>query len=391
MVFKLTLIGVPFILLTMVLGLVFYNMKDREFLQSKKREIRTYLKRVKAAVPDPAFNLSMNTEKHFVILLASMRGGSTFLGKLFDENPRVQYIFEPVHDGQVKNFYNEKKLVQSQERHTSKELSMLYLQQIFHDCNLFDTAFYRERWKWCGDVQENMARFGAADCPKASLMSDLCKYRHTSVLKVIRLRRLSDLMLIRNIRSLDFQIVHFTRHPMGLMESRAVRNFFAWDRKANFNERKYWSDSSEMTTKIAWEAHSYCSEAVEIMRFIEREAWLKDRYLRVTHQQLSLDPVDTAKIIYDFLGLNFTPELREFVENTTQGTVQNEFTHWAINTSRISQNVISKWKRMEKVLRCQMNAIEAVCTNFFLLTKNSFSLDSVNLKSLLRIYHSHEY
>ena len=388
MVFKLTFIGVSFVFSIMVLGLLFYNLKDRESRQSEKREIRTYLKRVKAAVPDPAFNLSMNTGKHFVILLASMRGGSSFLGKLFDENPRVQYLFEPVHDDQVKNFYNKRKLVHSQERHTSKELSMLYLQQIFHDCNLFNTAYYHEQWKFCGDVQENMERFGSADCPKGSPISDICKYRHTSVLKVIRLRRLSDLMLIRNIRSLDFQIVHFTRHPMGLMDSRAVWNLFAWDRKANFNERKYRSDSSEVTTKIAWEAHSYCSEAVEIVRFIERESWLKDRYLRVTHQELSQDPVDTAKIIYDFVGLEFTPELHGFILNTTQGTVRNESTHWALKTSRISQNVISKWKRMEKVLRCQINAIEAVCSNFFELTRTNYSFDSVDVKNLLSVYHS---
>ena len=46
---------------------------------------------------DPAFKLKLDPNKKLIILLAAFRSGSTFLGNLFDSNPRMQYMLEVLY------------------------------------------------------------------------------------------------------------------------------------------------------------------------------------------------------------------------------------------------------------------------------------------------------
>ena len=62
------------------------------------------LRKLQPKTVDPSFLLPL-TQKRIVILLASFRGGSSFLGQLFDSNPTVQYLFEPFHDEALNKKY----------------------------------------------------------------------------------------------------------------------------------------------------------------------------------------------------------------------------------------------------------------------------------------------
>ena len=339
---------------------------------------------------DPAFNLTMNPDKRFIILVTSFRGGSTFLGKLFDENPQVQYLFEPIHHGEIEILYKYHMIFGASQRHTRNELNMLHIQQIFHNCTVFPSGIYRTRWRYCGDVQENIERFGTEDCPTKtrSSVADTCNYRETSVLKVIRLRRLSDLLLIRNIKEADFQIIHYTRHPVGVMTSRQKGDkFFTWNSNIVIEGRSSLS-FNEGLTRLAWEAYTYCSEANEIRRLLEKEPWLKERYLRVTHQQLSLDPIATAAKIYNHVELELSPEMVEFIKYTTTGNINDSALQPQMSTSRISKDIVFYWKKMGTSLRkIHLSTIDSVCRKMIENTREELSFDALSLHALLKLYY----
>ena len=44
------------------------------------------------------------------------------------------------------------------------------------------------------------------------------------------------------------------------------------------------------------------------------------RYVRITHEDLSLHPIETAKMLYTFVDLEWTASTEEYIRNTTTGT-----------------------------------------------------------------------
>ena len=338
---------------------------------------------------DPAFNLSMNQEKRFVILVTSFRSGSTFLGKMFDENPLVQYLFEPLHSTEVNEMFQEDRILGASRRHTDRELKMLYLQQILHNCTVYGSGYYYERWRLCGDTRENLERFGVDECPKRgpSTFSGICMYRPTSVMKVIRLRRASDLLLLKNIKDADVRIIHYTRHPTGVMTSRNKGGrFFTWNERTKI-EGPGLISRDEGVTRLAWTSYLYCKEALEFQRMAERERWLKERYLYATHQQLSLEPVRTAELIYKHIGLELTPELVEFLNHTTSGSANEQQVQEQMMTSRVSKDVIVSWKKMERLQHKQLRAIDSMCRKMIDVANENISLDPLSFHELSRLYY----
>ena len=263
---------------------------------------------------------------------------------------------------------------------------MLYLQQIFHNCSVFSTAFYEERWNRCGDALENQEIYGTDDCPHRRSVSQICNYRSTTVLKEIRLRKLSDLLLINDIRAADVRIVHYTRHPLGVMSSRAKSNqLFNWNKKTTIESGV---GARARVTRLAWEAYNYCSEATEIQRLLEREPWLKASYLYVTHQQLSLDPVKTTKKIYNHVGLELSSNLLKLVINTTTAKEDQSIKKQPqLMTSKVSKNVVFSWKDLKRMGLCDVRAIEAVCSRLLGVSQEGFTVDRFSLEPLLKIFH----
>ena len=344
---------------------------------------------------DPAFSPPLNTSKskRLIILLTSFRGGSSFLGKLFDENPTVQYLFEPFHSGHIRWMYKNNKLHGAGPHHTRYEHYMLYLQQIVQCGEILPSwVAYVERWRLCGTAHENLQRFGSDVCPGnltyKGMMTDVCKFRATSAVKVIRMRRLRDVLLIKNIKEVDVRIVHFIRHPVGIMHSRVGWRQFAWIPVNQLDLRKSWYTARERATMLAWEAHTYCADVMETRRSVERDPWLRERYLSVTHVQLSLEPVDTARTIYHHVGLAMGKDMEEFVRNTTQGLAEDKYVEKGyISTSRVSKDVVLAWKAMDKLSRFQINVIDAVCSRLMAVMEEKSSFESLDLNNILRLYY----
>ena len=64
---------------------------------------------------------------------------------------------------------------------------------------------------------------------------------------------------------------------------------------------------------------NYCSNnQLKAISLVESDPWLKDRYLRVTHHEMSLKPLETAEKVYSFTGTTLTNHINEYVRNITE-------------------------------------------------------------------------
>ena len=139
---------------------------------------------------------------------------------------------------------------------------------------------------------------------------------------------------------------------------------------------------------LAWEAYTYCNEATEIQRLLEKESWLKEKYMLVTHQQLSLDPIATAAKIYNHVELELSPEMVEFIKNTTTGNLNDSALQLQMRTSRVSKDIVFYWKKMEKSLKkFHLSTIDSVCRKMIENTRDELSFDALSLHGLLKLYY----
>ena len=344
---------------------------------------------------DQAFNLKLNPNKKFIIIVAAFRSGSTFLGNLFDSNPTMQYMFEPFHSAHIRNLRNRGALFGARPDHTESDLRMLYLQQMLHNCTVYLTPF-PEKYMWCGTEEEHLHRFNSTECLRSMWKNglsqqEICRYRDTTVIKVIRLEDLSDILKIAQIRSANIQIIQLLRHPVALMMSRRTGGkAFMWDDRTKVEpDTNHGGDITQKRTKMAWEAFNYCNNHLKAMELVESDPWLKDRYLRVTHHGMSLKPLETAEKVYSFIGATLTDHIKEYIRNIT-GAESEGFKNapkHPLNVYKNSTDIATKWKELisDTVRYWDVFSIEAQCKKMFEPLIHEFSVDVVPDSKLLQI------
>jgi len=332
---------------------------------------------------DPSFELELNPYKKYVILLTSFRGGSSFLGKMFDENPDVLYMFEPFHDNYLRELNRHGRIFGAKEYHTEADLRMLFLQQIMHNCSHIRGSIFYEKYEFCGTEAENLARYNKTECVvyKNLLLAhqEVCHHRNTLVFKVIRMQYLKELLKIKNINSTNIVIIHSVRNPMAMMSSRRTMGpyfYYLLHGRVEGNKKTTW---------LSWETHKYCHETMENFRFIEEHPWFKARYLRVSHHEQSIYPIETANKVYDFLNMTLTEDLKNFLLDTTTGKAVSGM-HNLLETSQNSTAIVNKWKRMKKLTIEHIYTIESQCRKLLEATNTGYTFDQISDLQLRRIY-----
>ena len=191
----------------------------------------------------------------------------------------------------------------------------------------------------CGTSEENMDRFGVEECPSQKERSpqSLCKKRKVLALKVIRLQRIEHLELVPGIKDVNFKVIHLIRDPRGTMNSRQ-----AWP---NF----YLADLNEIKTKpltpvnMGLAADDLCKREMDNLRYsMNLPDWFQGRYIRITHDDMSLFPVRSAEHIYKFVNLTIPPTLNSWLISHTTSQTKG-----VLSTSKDSKAILEKWKSLE--------------------------------------------
>lgn len=342
---------------------------------------------------DPAFNQPINPTKTLVILLAAFRSGSTFLGQIFDLNARVQYLFEPFHDTVISELYSNGGIVGARSDHSISDLHVLYIQQMLANCSVFRTNVVGERFEFCGTDEENLFRFNTTKCPlrvKGALQimphQEICRYRNVTAIKLIRFTDLRHLLKLQNLSQSRVKIIHLTRHPFAMMTSRrSGLDYFMWNRRTRVEFSR--NNISVQRVKTAWEAFNFCFKTLRNMDFVRKNAWLRNRYLRVTHVEMSEAPLATANLVYNFIGEPLPLDVAAEFSKISSGDGFQE-PDSPLNVNKLSLYVANKWKDLtsDLVTIWDLPVIEFQCRRLLRRTDEEFQLDGASRCKLLKVY-----
>ena len=363
-------------------GLILFNFLAQSSLSTHLHKLEKYSSTQLHS--DPAFNLTLNHDKKLILLLTSFRAGSTFLGQLFDSNPSLQYLFEPFYDGAIRRLYRKGSIVGARPDHSESDLRMLYLQQMLHNCTVYGTNF-PEKYERCGTPEENLLRFNSTKCSdkyynRGEMYREVCQHRPTTVFKVIRLKNVADLLKIQQIKSVDVKIIHLIRHPVPLMMSRRYGGLFYMWNQGHVIESNYLHFPS-WRVKVALEMFDYCLDSIRTLDQVESDSWLRERYLRVSHGEMSRNPHKTAEKVYEFVKETMTESIREHITNITGGLSEGfkKRKDDALEVFRNSTELADKWKELGMFGKYwNLYSVEMQCRRVYELCKERFNVDPIS-------------
>lgn len=271
-----------------------------------------------------------------ILVVAHKRSGSSFLSEVLASNPSTFLHFEPLH-------------MVSQVRVASSNLPRA-LDVI---TNFFLCAFDKFP-DYIEDVKKNIwllrhnqflwhhcaSRGRVCTIPK--FMSRVCSSASTQVMKLVRL----DMRHVQEwLKSVDkimgpLKVVYLVRDPRGILASRRAANFLT-------------------NGTMDYNAALFCDEmARDLEAFNQIEKEFPGRSVQVRYEDIALDPIKQAELLFRKLGLKFSNTTSAFLRlhtiNGTSKDLANPF-----STTRNSAVNAFIWKK--RLNATDTEAIENHC------------------------------
>ncbi|XP_053545519.1 carbohydrate sulfotransferase 5-like [Bombina bombina] len=172
------------------------------------------------------------------------------------------------------------------------------------------------------------------------VMAETCRTHSHIAMKTVRIFDLQVLLPLFRDPLMDLRIVHMVRDPRAVISS---RKSFELDVDDNIVLRKEMEEKN-ITPNLVHVMGKICKAQVAIHKFARSaNSSLRGRYMMIRHEELAWGPIQRAKKLYSFSGLNMTSELESFVYNITH--VNKQDTGTFMSFSRKSPEVVSRWRK----------------------------------------------
>ncbi|XP_043564783.1 carbohydrate sulfotransferase 1-like [Chiloscyllium plagiosum] len=311
----------------------------------------------------PQANDQTPTRKH-ILIFATTRSGSSFLGQLFNQHPAIFYLYEPLyHVQQV--FANSSTRV----RNTLDRRALLGahrdLLSSLYDCNLNflenymkptprdheTTAFFRRGASnalcepplchWDRGSKEVIEYLCARRCRalNLTLASQVCRARPHVAIKTVRIPEIKDIRLLSDDPRLDLKIIHLVRDPRGILASRMgtfTENFRAWKIWNATGRKPHSVDLSQIATT--------CNDLLNSAGTgLSRPPWLRGKYMLVRYEELAREPFKKTAEIYHFIGLDVDSQVKRWILHNTRAT-SGSTRNYKYTTTRNSSATAENWR-----------------------------------------------
>ncbi|KAJ8248909.1 hypothetical protein GJAV_G00229090 [Gymnothorax javanicus] len=299
-----------------------------------------------------------------ILILASTRTGSSFMGQLLNQHSDVIYLFEPLYHVQSSllprlnrsNYDTALKLMAGASRDLLRSL---------YDCDFY----FLERYITPPPVKHitnNLFRRGASralcsppvcrasgprkanwevkncenKCPlDMTLAATSCRQLPSMAIKIVRIPELGDLRTLVEDPRLNLKIIHLVRDPRAILSSR-METFWSLDRRNTMEDMARKNQIKLDPTGIRELCEDYHNS---ISMALSRPHWLKGKYMLVRYEDLARNPLQKTKEIYEFLGMSLDKNVINWIQyNTREGNgpaSQNFY-----STTRDSKATAESWR-----------------------------------------------
>ncbi|XP_078704031.1 carbohydrate sulfotransferase 3-like [Branchiostoma floridae x Branchiostoma belcheri] len=286
--------------------------------------IRTRLSPLRHTSSYEPRSLTGSPPRTAVLIVTQMRSGSSFVGELFNQHPDVFYVYEPLWA--LKNHPDK--------THNVSEAEQLKLLQGILTCdfkNLVDLMpFYLNNktfgaptkskviLKLCRSFKKlraNDSRPGLR-CPiPAELLAEVlgraCRARRFTVIKTIRLTKISVLQPITEQNDLDLRVLHLVRDPRATIASRLALRHHRKDNVTTFFDDDI--DDSEVDGLCDSILRNVHLKNVTASRFNER-------YTLLRFEDVAAAPVEKMRKLYQSLGVPLHKAVYRWVRRNTNAS-----------------------------------------------------------------------
>ncbi|XP_059191481.1 carbohydrate sulfotransferase 6 [Centropristis striata] len=306
--------------------------------------------------------------KVHVLLLSSWRSGSSFVGQVFSQHPSVFYLMEPAWHVWTKLQKPGARALRMAVRDLLRsvfqcDLSVMeaYLPEHHNVSSLFMWSHSRALCSppACPLTQRNQFSnqtrcFQTCDTRGLQRAEEACgTYSHV-VLKEVRFFELESLYPLLQDPSLDVRIIHLVRDPRAVVRSREESaKAFVGDNAIVLEQRSI--PAAEVQYQVMQEI---CRSHVRINEraILKPPPFLKGRYKMVRYEDVARNPLEEITAMYDFVGLEMTAQLEEWIYRVTHGKGKGTRKEAFKITSRNAADVSQAWRTMlphNKVKRIQ--------------------------------------
>ncbi|XP_038601550.1 carbohydrate sulfotransferase 2 [Tachyglossus aculeatus] len=302
--------------------------------------------------------------RRLVYVFTTWRSGSSFFGELFNQNPDVFFLYEPVWHVWQKLYPGDAVSLQGAARDM---LSALYrcdlsVFQLYGPAggagrNLTTLAIFGAAtnkvvcsWPLCPAYRKDVV--GLVDdrvckkCPPQRLarLEEQCHRYRVLAIKGVRVFDVAVLAPLLRDPALDLKVIHLVRDPRAVASSRirsrhglireslqVVRSRDPRAHHVPFLEAAGHKAAAKKEGRAgpggAADYHALgameviCGTMAKTLQTALRPPdWLRGRYLVVRYEDLVGDPVKTLRRVYGFVGLLVSPDMERFALNMTSGS-----------------------------------------------------------------------
>ncbi|XP_036620063.1 carbohydrate sulfotransferase 1 [Trichosurus vulpecula] len=311
----------------------------------------------------PTFGYNLSRKTH-ILILATTRSGSSFVGQLFNQHLDFFYLFEPLYHVQYTLLPRFTQGKSPTDRRVMLGASRDLLRSLY-DCDLYflenyikpppvnhttDRIFRRGASKaLCsppvceaqGPVDMNLEE---GDCVRKcgllnlTLAAEACRERSHVAIKTVRVPEVNDLRALVEDPRLNLKVIQLVRDPRGILASRSetfrdtYRLWRIWD---GTGRKPYNLDVTQLTTVCEdfWNS---------VSTGLTRPPWLKGKYMLVRYEDLARNPMKKTEEIYEFLGIPLDSHVERWIHNNTRG--DRSSSKHKYGTVRNSAATAEKWR-----------------------------------------------
>lgn len=293
-----------------------------------------------------------------VIILSQGRGGSSFLGGIFNCNPQVMYWFEPLFSvGKMLNV----NLFLEKEPSNYKDICVQLIDSFFKcEFSNLTKATLSELSTSGFRIHSNALTSGdlCPDKPKSTrcasfnttLLSKACNsYKHT-VIKILSPRLPNN--TIQSLRHLfsqqnryDVRFINLVRDPRAVVHSWVESNWIK-----NHSDQEFRGN-----------VHKICDPIENNIRYVlvSSPPWLKNRFKVIRYEDLVANTVNVARELYRYAGIDWSINVDKWISDHQRGVSSAWVDKNPYSLFKNASFAMNKWKRQAS--KEMITVVEDVC------------------------------
>ncbi|XP_037659996.1 carbohydrate sulfotransferase 3 [Choloepus didactylus] len=299
------------------------------------------------------------TPRRHVLLMATTRTGSSFVGEFFNQQGNIFYLFEPLwHIERTVAFEPGGANAAGSAlvyRDVLKQLFLCDLYVLEHfispvpEDHLTQFMFRRSSSRsLCEDpvctplVEKVFEKYHCKNrrCGplNVTLAAEACRRKEHMALKAVRIRQLEFLQPLAEDPRLDLRVIQLVRDPRAVMASRMVAfagKYESWKKWLAEGQDRLREDEVQ---RLRGNCESIRRSAELGLR---QPAWLRGRYMLVRYEDVARQPLQKAREMYGFAGIPLTAQVEDWIQKNTQATRDGSGIY---STQKNSSEQFEKWR-----------------------------------------------